>query len=217
MPIAGADLPYKLSTLPKYNSRINDNSGSASLGCQDGYERVRTKAECTEAQVEANYSSINVSRMWQENGWGHQDTTQDRTYKEPPGCWYYNGAGGLLFWNDEVDVTASQTLTVSPNHPYAPQYQTYDVTHDYHRGSYTNAGNKYQVCKPTAATQTAWDDAVAARQALNLPPNPEENLLSDGTRFMPLDGITGEGRSVEGNWQAIQQRWLDTTQRVYFN
>ena len=46
--------------------------------------------------------------------------------------------------------------------------------------------------------------------------NPEGNLKTDGTWYIPLDGIEGEGQT-SNTWQECQQRCLDTEGCVYFN
>ena len=47
-------------------------------------------------------------------------------------------------------------------------------------------------------------------------PNPESNLKDDGTWYIPIDGIEGEGRT-SSSWEECQQRCLDTEGCVYFN
>ena len=60
-----------------------------------------------------------------------------------------------------------------------------------------------------------WQDVEGGE---DLPPIPNalENLKTDGTVYLPIDGVDGQGRTT-GTWQECRDRCIDTPGCVYFN
>ena len=115
--------------------------------------------------------------------------------KSPPGCWWWDPHSGKA--REGAYVNQKNKLW----------YNTRERL-----GSNPDTSMKFKkaICKgPVPEVEKAYANQPVA--------NPEENLFEAGWRPMPLDGVHGEGRSSEANWQACQQRCLDTTGCIYFN
>ena len=115
--------------------------------------------------------------------------------KSPPGCWWWDPHSGEA--REGARVNQKNKLW----------YNTKESL-----GSNPDTSMKFKkaICKgPSPEVEKAYANQPVA--------NPEENLFGTGWRPIPLNGVHGEGRSSEANWQACQQRCLDTTGCIYFN
>lgn len=174
---------------------FDDNIDDGKAKCRAAYDWITTN--------KVGHTPMRDVILDGESPFIHEQGSGGLDNRSPPGCWWWDPHSGKGREGARV------------NHQNKLWYNTRERL-----GSNPDTSMKFKkaICKgPVPEVEKAYANQPVA--------NPEENLFGTGGtatspvgwRPMPLDGVHGEVRSSEANWQACQQRCLDTTGCIYFN
>ena len=168
---------------------LGDDIDDGKVKCKEAYDWITTN--------KAGHTPMGEVSLDGGSPFIHGQGSGGLDNKSPPGCWWWDPHSGKGREGARI------------NHKNKLWYNTRESL-----GSNPDTSMKFKkaICKgPGTEVEKAYANQPVA--------NPEENLFEAGWRPMPLDGVHGVNpkRTVEANWQACQQRCLDTTGCIFFN